>query len=244
MTYICIDNDNMRVTHKHESRVVINALNWIECNCNTTVMQVGGCGLDDYTDTELMLLYENLTGSKLVTYANHMRQVVWDAIQRLPLNDVIHIEVHDQAKCIKKGDRGDYRYVKGSRIPEQVGGLLGGLRTVANKAAEDDKAFTAPPAPEPTDTPFIASAPAPFTVSTGVSTERVPRAPAAPRQGGTKGTVFEVADKMYEDAGRPTVQSDILKLRKQMMEVLESQHGIKRTTSSNTLGEWQKLRIA
>ena len=47
---------------------------------------------------------------------------------------------------------------------------------------------------------------------------------------------------MWEAAGKPTDKSEILKLRKEMMNALE-QRGVKRNTSSNTLGLWAKERI-
>jgi len=55
--------------------------------------------------------------------------------------------------------------------------------------------------------------------------------------------IWAVADRMWEEAGRPTDKSKVLALRKQIMDTLE-QDGVKRTSSSNELGNWQKARIA
>lgn len=66
--------------------------------------------------------------------------------------------------------------------------------------------------------------------------------PSAPR-GGNRVTIFEVADRMWNDAGSPKDTSVVLPLRKTIMAELEANHGIKKTTSSTALGEWQKLRL-
>lgn len=68
------------------------------------------------------------------------------------------------------------------------------------------------------------------------------RVPSAPR-GGNRVTIFEVADRMWNEAGSPRDLSIVLPLRKTIMAELEANHGIKKTTSSTALGEWQKLRL-
>lgn len=90
--------------------------------------------------------------------------------------------------------------------------------------------------PDPAGT---GGAPAPRADSTGTRAAGLPTAP----RGGTSFTVFEVADQMWAEAGKPTELPTVLALRKKMMDVLEKDHGIKRTTSSTTLGGWQKARL-
>ena len=68
------------------------------------------------------------------------------------------------------------------------------------------------------------------------------RTPSAPRSG-NRVIIFEVADRMWNEAGAPKEASVVLQLRKTIMAELESTHGIKKTTSSTALGEWQKLRL-
>lgn len=55
--------------------------------------------------------------------------------------------------------------------------------------------------------------------------------------------IFEFADRMWNDKGAPKDSATVLALRKTIMAELELQHGIKKTTSSTALGEWQKLRL-
>lgn len=68
------------------------------------------------------------------------------------------------------------------------------------------------------------------------------RMPSAPRSG-NRVTIFEVADRMWNEAGSPKEAHVVLQLRKTIMAELEANHGIKKTTSSTALGEWQKLRL-
>lgn len=68
------------------------------------------------------------------------------------------------------------------------------------------------------------------------------KTPSAPRSG-NRVIIFEVADRMWNEAGAPKEASVVLQLRKTIMAELESTHGIKKTTSSTALGEWQKLRL-
>ena len=64
----------------------------------------------------------------------------------------------------------------------------------------------------------------------------------APRTG-IKAVVWDVADRLWNEAGSPKAVDVVLVLRRKIMDELEGQHGIKRTTSSTALGEWQKVRL-
>ncbi len=75
-----------------------------------------------------------------------------------------------------------------------------------------------------------------------VNTVAPAKVASAPRQG-NRVTIFEVADRMWNGAGSPRDISTVLQLRKTVMAELETNHGIKRTTSSTALGDWQKLRL-
>jgi len=55
--------------------------------------------------------------------------------------------------------------------------------------------------------------------------------------------IWSVADQLWGAAGKPVDVKAVLALRKQMMSTLESEHNIKKTTSSTALGDWQKSRI-
>lgn len=69
------------------------------------------------------------------------------------------------------------------------------------------------------------------------------RPAGAPRLSGVTAIVWETADKLWAAAGSPTETPKVLTLRKEIMNVLESEHGVKRNTSSNELGKWHKARV-
>lgn len=69
------------------------------------------------------------------------------------------------------------------------------------------------------------------------------RAPGAPRKAGTRDVIWKRADELWSSAGKPTDVPTVLKLRKEWMNVLEKE-GVKKTTSSSELGNWQKDRVA
>lgn len=75
----------------------------------------------------------------------------------------------------------------------------------------------------------------------GTSTPATEKRAATSRTAGTRDIIFAVADEMWKEAGEPRDKKEILQLRKQMMDRLEAQ-GVKRNTSSNTLGVWVKER--
>lgn len=54
-----------------------------------------------------------------------------------------------------------------------------------------------------------------------------------------KSQIHGIANEMWNAAGRPTDVAVLRKLRKTMMDVLEQQ-GVKRTSASTELGQWQK----
>lgn len=56
-------------------------------------------------------------------------------------------------------------------------------------------------------------------------------------------TIWNVADKMWEQVGSPKDLKEVLKLRRKIMDELEQNYSIKKTTSSTALGGWQKARV-
>lgn len=64
-----------------------------------------------------------------------------------------------------------------------------------------------------------------------------------PKTGTTKQLIWEVANAEWIKASKPITISEILKLRKLIMQILENDYQIKKTSSSNELGNWQKATI-
>jgi hypothetical protein len=230
--YILIDRQHLRVCHKHRDHNVVNALAHIElAHCRTSVFRIDTlCRFPDFTDYELIMLYQQSTGHKFAGFSEfHLRELVLSMVREIPESDVVPSEVLAQAATIPDKDKGFFRYVKGAKVPAALHGLyepdtLAATHAAALQGIAGVKAE--PPEPEPT--------PVAATIRS--------TAPAAPR-GGSRATIFEVADKMWEAAGSPRDLQTVLALRKQMMTTLEAEHGIKKSTSSTALGDWQKQRI-
>lgn len=245
--YVNIDRNTMTIVHKHRDVEVVRNLSWIECQSDCVVIACGSVSaLLQFDVLQLQRLYEQATGHKLLTYANHMARLVADLTMRMPESAADLNWTQAQKLKIGDGDKTHYRYVHGSVVPDpQKGGYRPDpIRCSRNEALETATAPQAPTAPAaPAWQPTAADREAAGITLQAQPSERAQRAPSAPRAGGTRDIVFGVADRMWEEAGKPTVSSEVLALRKLIMTELEANHGVKRTTSSNTLGDWQKARI-
>lgn len=243
--FILIDMDQCAITHKHRSREVLNMLAWIECKCAAKVLPLGNPRhiSDALTPLEMQMVYKNATGQELKAYGNIMATVLHEMAKRMPDTKCNPEEVEKQAWCVLPADPASYRYAPGAHKPEHLPGLFqrepikvvadaGEVALAAQTAATYAQHASANPPPAPR-APMAGGSPTP-------AAPRAPRAPSAPRQGGTKSVVFSVADEMWKAAGSPTDTATVLRLRKDIMGALERDHNVKRTTSSVTLGDWQK----
>lgn len=238
--YILIDRQQMAITHKHNDRVVLSGLAWIECTNAAAIMSLTNIKpLLDFTPSELRLIYKNATGAELRGYANTLAQAVLDAARRMPDTEAVLAEVEAQRKLVEDGDKSSFRYVLGAMKPEEVVGVFEAPPiTVPRVEAEELRAAQGYTGPA-----FGGTGPdRPAGGTNGAPRE--PRAPSAPRTGGTREVIFRVADQMWEAAGKPSSLQVVLALRKQIMGVLETEHDVKKTTSSTALGDWQKSRLS
>lgn len=238
-SYILIDRNQMAITHKHNDRVVLNGLAWIECTAAAAIMSLTNTRpLLDFTPAELRLIYKNATGAELKGYANTLAQAVLDAAKRMPDTVAILAEVEAQRKLVEDGDKSSFKYVLGAMKPEEVVGLFEAPPiTVPRVEAEELRAAQGYAGPA-----FGGTGPDQGGAGTS-GAPREPRAPSAPRTGGAREVIFRVADEMWAAAGSPTALPTVLALRKTIMQELETNHSVKKTTSSTALGEWQKQRL-
>lgn len=72
-----------------------------------------------------------------------------------------------------------------------------------------------------------------------VVTHSTSTTPTASRMTGSRQLIWDVATTMWIDAGSPTNKSEVLSLRKLIMNELEKQ-GVNRNSASNELGKWHK----
>lgn len=245
--YVSIDRENLKFLHKHPDLHVVCNLAWIETPhvALSVTPYDHNSFLRECTDMELKILYRNTTGVDHTGFGGDaLRAILAELAERLPVSDVNAFEVERQAAILEDGNHDRYKYVKGSTRPAKQGELF---EPEALKAVRSDNeeviaaaARLRPTQPRATatHTPAPASAqPRPARPTAA------PRTPGAPRQGGVREKIWEVADRMWDEAGKPTEKSTVLALRKNIMNALE-QDGVKRTSSSNELGNWQKARIA
>ncbi len=244
--YVVIDRDRMCFLYKHQNPWMLADLILIECPDASIEIQPcdGTSFLSEFTDLELKLLYNHTTDAEQKHYGANLRAVLTELVYRLPLFDCVLEEVAAQAQwCDESNLTETHVYVKKSNRPAKCnpGELPAILKaTVFEKEGDIAKLGrnaaatlygTAPSAPV-----------TPVTVANSIA-PRATRSPSAPRAGGVREIIWKVADQLWEQAGKPIDKPMILVLRKEMMRVLEEEHQVKRTSSSNELGNWQKARI-
>jgi hypothetical protein len=246
--YILLDTERMVITHKHSDKRVLDALGWIECQCTQHVFAMGdSVAISHYTILELSQIYEAATGKKIISSHNHMVRLVADLTMRMPETKV----TGDPIAACKKISPADPRFFiwkDGQAVPQNGAVQPDPIKCERNVEAEENTAYIPPVkvAARPQWRPTAADQAALGAVVPAAGATpavRDPSAPRAPRQSGIRDKIYEVADRIWEAAGKPTDASTVLKLRKQMMEELETIHGVKRNTSSNSLGDWQKMRV-
>lgn len=235
-----IDMDGMRFIYASHNSRLLSSLAQIE------LIEVGTLVCDAtyqgsyarFTDMKLKLLYKNTFGTDSFFGRGATIQVLMDNAPDLPQVDADPYEALVQANSLAEDDDGFYHYQKGAMVPQVREESFPYEALRLRPPVLGDKPFVPAPKP-PAQAPQAPAGP----VSTAAST-KVAAAPREPRAaGGARPRIFEVADTMWAAAGSPRDMATVLNLRKQMMNALETE-GIKRTTSSTALGEWQKTRLA
>jgi hypothetical protein len=227
--YVLVDRDKLVFRHAHPDHAVVSALSTIEvAHCAVCILPADPACMNTFTDLELRMLYQNTTGKKLEGYFRPaLCKAVAELAMGLPVSDVNPFEVKQQASKISINDAGFYRYVKGAYTPARLQELFEPEALVAVPGATPASVPPAPPGATPASTPAAPIAP-PATI-------------AAPR-GGNKAVIWATADVMWEQGGKVREVKAVLELRKRIMDQLEQQ-GIKRTSASSELGNWQKVRL-
>lgn len=222
--YVSLDMQNMRIVHKHSSVNAVCGLVHIEL----PDVAVNVCPIDmtvkHKTDMEIKMLFRScFPGQADHMPVAEMKSKILQFAEEFPVTDLDELEVKRQADSIRDGDKKAYKYVKGSFRASRPAELFADATGDAVRAG--------------------ATVPA-SSVARPVRPAAAPRAATgAPRASGVREKIWAVADRMWEEAGKPTEKSTVLALRKDIMNALE-QDGVKRTSSSNELGNWQKARIA
>lgn len=215
---------NMRIVHKHSSVNAVCGLVHIEL----PDVAVNVCPIDmtvtHKTDMEIKMLFRScFPGQADHMPVAEMKSKILQFAEEFPVTDLDELEVKRQADSIRDGDKKAYKYVKGSFRASRPAELFADATGDAVRAGATVPASSAVWPVRPAAAPRAAN--------------------SAPRASGVREKIWAVADSMWEEAGKPTEKSKVLTLRKQIMDALEQQD-VKRTSSSNELGNWQKARIS
>ena len=238
--HVVIDKAKMRfLPIKHEDHRVIGDLIWIEApHEHVHAAPIDHNFLAGFTDLELMLLYKNTTGQPAMRVGDQMRNILMELAERIPVRVVNKFELDRQASLMPIHRSKRYLYAPGQFTAEEKQELFS-LEPVTLLKAPDEAVIAARARVRPSNTP----APATATSAPAPAAPRAARAPSGPRTGGVRELIWAVADKMWAEAGSPKDAPTVLALRKKMMAVLEADHAVKKTSSSNELGNWMKARI-
>jgi hypothetical protein len=238
--FVSINMDDLQFVHKHADHETVSALAWLEMPGQSVTIENTDREffLAKLTGLDLRMLYKNTTGLD-ITGTDHIvvREMLATLIETKLKTTFAHLaEVEAQIAEVEddlyKGI--PWSYALGSRKPAKQEDLFhlhckpldaGEATEAAVRAPQRRKVRSATPT-------AAASAPA----------LQRPRA-AAMRMSSVRPTIWAVADEMWEAAGKPTDKEVVLALRKEMMARLETEKSIKRTSSSNELGNWMKSRI-
>ena len=221
--YVSLDMQNMRIVHKHSSVNAVCGLVHIEL----PDVAVNVCPIDmtvrHKTDMEIKMLFRScFPGQADHMPVAEMKTKILQFAEEFPVTDLDELEVKRQADSIRDGDKKAYKYVKGSFRASRPAELFADATGDAVRAGATVPASSAARPVRPAAAPRAAT--------------------GSPRASGVREKIWAVADRMWEEAGKPTEKSTVLALRKDIMNALE-QDGVKRTSSSNELGNWQKARI-
>lgn len=244
---IAVDMENLRITHIHPDVDIIHGLVYLEGAGTKYVLfeNTDRAGfLSKLTTLEINLLYRNTTGQDFPAGVDDLtrRQVLAELVDASEPRKVVPDELEVQIQAVSDKleaplkDATLFRYVLGARIPAINDGGLFPIKAAPVSAAQLEMAAqVAPQRRELPASPCKAPSPA----------ARPTLARSAPRANGgsVRPVVWAVADRMWEAAGKPAEKGVVLELRKKIMTVLEEENGVKKTTSSTSLGEWMKARL-
>ena len=232
---VLIAMEELVVVRKHQNPLVLDAFATIEIDPRPSLIthldDVGA--IEPLTDYELRKLYRNMTGVDLPGYLRSVNlNMVLDALRRLPVTSVRESDVFAQARALTSDDDERYLFVPGARKPALVEDddfrFASWLMTTPSEVGVQVPITSTPAAPAP-DRRAVPATPQPC----------APRGEA----GGKTAVIWSVTDEIWQAAGKPTDLKQVLAIRKQSMDVLEAEHGVKRTTASSCLAGWQKDRL-
>lgn len=237
--FVSIDMDTLRILHKHHDQFVLNGLSFLEAphhsirneNVDSPHFLLGMTALD------IRILYRNTTGDDPTgTDDQVMREMIAKLVtDHMPPTLALQAEVDAQLKAVEDDlyNGIPWKYALGAKVPAKAIDLFP-LSCKPLDAIDKHKAAQLAPqrravreAPKPKAPAESAPQPAPA---------------AKQRASSVRPVIWQHADEAWAAAGSPKDTATVLALRKQMMVDLEAK-GVKKTSSSNELGNWMKARL-
>jgi len=234
--YISIDMEELRFLYKHESLEVVADLIFIAGKISSC--DVGSCGnphmFSEMTEMEKGKLFKNTTGQNPPFTAYQLTMALVELTNKFESTPAAPWFARGQADYLEgkypEGVPAGYVFVDGSSRPSK--GQIPLFSPLAVTAEEVAQAIRTRATASVKPAPLVQPAPAPKP------------AVKAQRAGSSKPTIWKVADEFWVKSGSSKVKEELLKLRITIMQSLEAEYGIKRTTSSNELGNWMKNKLA
>jgi hypothetical protein len=240
--FVALDPEALRFLFAHANRDVVYALAYLEAPDSKHILfenTTRGHFLAHLTSMELNLLYRNTTGKDFgnTTSDPARREVLAQIATAMEPRDVVLGELEKQIDAVVNDlEQGiPYRYIKGAKLPARREQGLFPLTGAAATADQLTEAETVGVQRRPVHS-------APTTPATPVSAPQPAQRVARATAGSIRPKIWAKADEMWAAAGKPTEKTAVLALRKDIMTELEKD-GVKRTSSSNELGNWQKDRL-
>jgi hypothetical protein len=238
----------MVLLHKHENANAVADVAWIECyDVPYYILPIEDATcFRQFTDMELKMLYRNVTGQDSHSLSRlPLVQVVYDLCCRIPESVIKPAEAKIQAEYVDalrtQGKGGFWLYCAGSCLPGQKADLWKPSCKKAEQWRVEERAAKSG------KLPALKRATQPHSERTGpdrpvTAVQHSAKPAGTPKMGTAKAIIWAAADKMWAAAGKPLIKSDVLTLRKEIMDHLEKEEGIKRTSCSSELGNWHKDR--
>lgn len=246
--YVLIDKDAMQVRYKYHDPKPLAELMHIEFpQCSAAVLSCEpSLPWQKFSDLELRLLYKNLTGSNFPGFTRHgLEPNISTLLLDLPESVLNVAEIATQAACVGVNDLTLYKYAPGQSKPIEVNEPYAAKPLVS--AAGYKPVIPPPPVASAAPTP-VARAANPIVNKLAAQTAPTPRAPrdpnaapsvaGAPAAGSKTGKVWEIAEAIWQAAGRP---SETKGIRKQIIDACEAE-GINGSTASVQFGKWKSTK--
>lgn len=246
--FALVDMEKMCVCYKHPVQKSLTDLMHIEFpHCTATVIDANDPAFQNFSDLELKLLYKNTCGQPYEMYGREgLIKNLTELFKLVPESALDVGRISSQSSLIEREDFKLYKYNPDGNVPKiQDNPLALKPLTASASFAPIHYPSTAPQTP-PASEPQAQSTFPNHAQAIGRAERKpiVPSAPkipkesgdsAAPKAGSKTGRVWEIAEQIWIDAGKP---SETKALRGQIVSACEAE-GINGSTASVQYSKWR-----